>query len=303
MLLAAVSLIKMSMETGELQQALYSIDVMVKHWEHFKDIWQQGEENKDVFDNLLARLESECRLSQDFIQHNIPFERHSAVFYWKLAELTENSQFFSWCMRGLQSFNKEDWLADIKDNFDSIWLAMTAAKHTNDFLFKTPLSDALEEHADSLLRGEYLPEEAVIGDWESLLNLLEKGLRSDLLRLVVLKMLKLDGEINSAFFQAYGSAISEHKLLSSEDNIINGLFIPLIRKRNIEGLEWLYDFLQKNRDFMDLKSSDDDEPKSFRIRLEDCVNSPAEDEAQPHIESIAALFDIKQKSVDEEVTS
>ena len=80
------------------------------------------------------------------------------------------------------------------------------------------------------------------------------------------------------------------------------LFSPIVRQRNKAGVDWLISIVKDDSELLsDLSALDNVD--EFRTRIQDSVNTPEDDEVQPHLETLGSHIGIVRPIEEPEETS
>lgn len=203
-----------------------------------------------------------------------------------------NKEFTNWCINYLQQVNTDEWILNFEQRSDLLDLVASLVDHGVAFKLESFYQDALEDYTNSLLENKQSVEYST-DFWHSLLKPLPDERRKNLFSRIINKVIKLDGEIQDQFFELYGPEIIDKKTLSEEAVVLN-IFLPLLKKRKIMGLEWLASVITKYPSIF--KNKKRTGIKEFRDRVVESLD--VEDGALIHIKRIAQTLGIDSNNVD-----
>ncbi len=286
---------------GEQPQELFTGEVILNRWEQIQDALPGGDDDRP-FDNLIGTLADHNNLCDVVLANKKSFAAADAVLYWTivLAGMVKRPEFYNWCKEGLERLDKDAWLSDLNRSDECVWLACLLSDKGVRATLTTHLADALAEHAAEVIKGENVLDEVVIERWHDVLSLLEENTRKALRARLLSVAIKANGHISDQFLAMYGDELARSDILASNSRTVSGLFSPIVRERTVLGLQWLVEFFKDNGDFLSMASSDDNVGE-FQTRLQDCVNSPGNDEAQAIVEGLAKILGIAAVAVDDEL--
>ncbi len=266
---------------------LFSNAVIAKRWQNIRDALTTDEED-NVFDALLGRLADEDNLCQSILDSEGGFLPDNSELYWRILTSKENDtpEFLDWCKSGIEGLVKSAWISDLSRTSECVWLALNLADKNRPPTLTTPFADAIEEHIESVVKGQHIPEEAVVGRWGDVLDLVDGSVRSSLQPRVLAIAIAADGAIDDAFFQMYGEEIGVAATLAANDSTVSRLFSPIVRARSVRGLKWLLNIFEQAPALVEVSSSDD-KVQEFVTRIRDCISNPQEDDAQNLINQLA----------------
>lgn len=290
-----------SIAEGDAPQELFTNGIVLTRWSQIQQAL--ASENDDrPFDQLIARLADEHGLCEDIQATEKGFATDDAILYWTIvrAASKDNVAFFNWCKAGLEGLSKDAWLSDLNDTNECVWLACMLSDKGVRVKLTTHFSDALEDHAEQVIKGNGVPEDAVLKRWPDVLSLLDDSTRRALQARLLNVAVSADGQLQGPFLGMYGGEFSSPSVLASNGRSVVGLFSPIVRERSLAGLKWLVEFFKNHEDFLS-KVSANDNVGEFRTRLQDCVNNPTDDDAQPIIAELAGALGITAAVVESEL--
>jgi hypothetical protein len=278
---------------GETPQSLFTGEVILARWEQIQEALTIDDDNK-LFDELITKLAQEHGLCDAIRNSEDGFNVADAELYWRIVRSAsvDLPEFFNWCKDGLEHLDKDDWLSDLNDTDECVWLGCMLIDKGVKIALTTHFADALVDHAVSAIKGEKVSETAVIDRWQDVLSFLEQSTRMAIRPRLLSVALDADGIISKEFVTMYGVEIADREVLSTNNRSVEGLFSPIVRQRNIPGLTWLAASFNGTQEFLDALQSQSNTGE-FRTRLQDCVNDPEEDEAQPLISQLANALGIE----------
>jgi hypothetical protein len=163
----------------------------------------------------------------------------------------------TWCADQLQKLSVSDWVNSTATDFAPFVLLADIVQIGTSITLRTPFADALRTHASKVANGESVPGEPIRGFWRSLAACItENSIRRDMQRLIAKDILQTDGDISPQFFELYGDAVEDAIELISSESRIAELFVPIVRSKKIENIEWLVGLLEKRRGLIDAHSTD-----------------------------------------------
>lgn len=286
---------------GESPQEIFTGEVILDRWKHLQEALPDSGDNRP-FDKLICRLVDENDLCDTVQTSEKGFATDDALLYWTIVQSAkvQKPEFYAWCKEGLESLDKDAWLADLNGTDECVWLACLLSDKGVRAALTTHFTDALAEHANEVIKGNNAPEKAVIERWQDVLSFVEEHTRKALRTRLLSVAIEADGQIAEQFLTMYGNEISSPDILASNSHTVSGLFSPIVRKRTAAGLKWLVEFFKNNGDFLSSAASDDNVGE-FQTRLKDCANKPADDAAQPIVEELTEILGIEAVAVDNEL--
>lgn len=275
---------------SDFYDELFSTDVVLVRWSDLENYIN----DYDLFASLIERLVNNKNLCDGIINSGNGFSLKDARLYCIIVSCEEvnKEELFEWCKAGLEGNGKDVWLSDLRGSHDFIWLSCQLYDRQLMPKLTTPFLDALSEHATDILNGKCIPEKIIVERWEDVVSLLDEGSRRTLGKNILGCAISVDGDLHDALFDLYGSLICNAQLIISNVNSIEGLFSPILRKRNLLGIKWLNTFFEENGKFLENLDANHN-GEGFATRLRDCVNAPEQDEAQQLIEQLANRLGIK----------
>lgn len=282
-------------------QALFTSEVVLKRWSQIQQSLSSDQGDR-LFDQLIGRLADENDLCEALQGSEKGFATGDATLYWTIvrASSKNNAAFFSWCKAGLEGLGKDAWLADLKDTNECVWLACLLSDKGVRVKLTTHFGDALEDHAAEVLKGDRVPEDAVLKRWQDVLSFLDDSTRRALRARLLNVAINADGHLSEQFFEMYGGEIGSPEVLALNSRSVVGLFSPTVRERSLPGLKWLVEFFKNHIDFLS-QASTDDNVGEFRTRLQDCVNAPTEDDARPLVDELASALGISAAVIESQL--
>ena len=158
---------------------------------------------------------------------------------------------------------------------------------------KRPFKDALVENAQDILRKKTRIPNKLVPHWTTFLNLLGKGdVRRTLRRELLGTVMNHSGKYANAFFNIYGEEIADKDVLIEEKMVVHKLFSPLLKARNIGGLQWLKHVFSTNPGIID-KFTDTASVQDFREHIQGEISKSSNDQSLGLITEIVNLLSIE----------
>jgi len=284
---------------GNSPNELFTGGVLLERWKEIKDaLGDSG--NTSGFNALLAKLSERRELFGEIQDSNGNFLTKDAELYCRIVvnSRIQDPQFLNWCRRGLEAMSEEEWYHDLTTDSTNLWLTLRLADHEVVAKLTTPFSDALARHSQLLIEGKNLPYPELLAQWGNVFSLIKPDVSKALLGRILSTCIEAEGQIQKPIFEVYGDQLTNAQVLTANDHTISGLFSPILRLRNLEGLNWLSSVTHTIPNILDLASGTDN-PGEFKIRLQDCITTAREDgEAQTLIDTIAQNLGVGQKKVE-----
>ncbi|MBA2116719.1 P-loop NTPase fold protein [Bremerella alba] len=281
---------------------VFTPPLILESWKELRSALNDSSD-EGRFTTLVGRLAHSTSLCQSIQDADGGFSTSNFELYLSVIEgaKEELPEFAQWCKSGLERLLSDDWTAQLAGFFSCCRLALHLVKQGKSPELKTGFSDALATHAQSLLAGKDVPPNDLRAAWRKLLDCLcEEATRKELRTRLIDAAATKDGTQAASFFELYGDEISDAESLVAHNQIVLRLFSPILRERNVVGLNWLDEILDAHPDLLD-KVSDKTAVKAFENRLRDCMTEPVEDEAQPIIKRIATTLGIESATDEAEI--
>lgn len=261
-------------------------------------------EGGSQYNALLRRLVEDHSLCGNLMSLDSGFAPTNKSFYWELVSNFGEKQpeFCKWCRENVESQPKEIWTNDLGAGQDLVWLALMTSDEGYPPKLTTHFTDSLIEYAALIIKDEVEPDNSVMERWSDVVNLVDVPTwKSAIDRLLDLAM-EHDGELSANFFLMFGQEIVRHGGLGTRENLVSSLFSPIVRQRNKAGVDWLISIVKDDSELLsDLSALDNVD--EFRTRIQDSVNTPEDDEVQPHLETLGSHIGIVRPIEEPEETS
>lgn len=278
-----VACLKLVAQRPELPQ-LFTPEVFADRWSLVASEFAAPD-----FDKLVQRLLKETALATYLRQED--FDSDQAALYSALvkAGATSDRSFRSWCVQGLRSIGKAEWVSQLSEEGQLAKLLMGLVKRRIKVDLAIDYQDALAEHANLVISGDSTPS-ALKPSWSHLLKPLSPSARGVLRRKLYDAVAGADGEIAESFFDLYGEEVSDRDLLKQNRDAPYRLFTPLLNRRNAAGLRWLAALLEANPGVLDQLQPDTVE--DFKARIGEEITEDKGDDAGQFIQEIAHTLGI-----------
>ncbi len=222
------------------------------------------------------------------------FDHKEAELYLTIAKAVPNGNddFLKWCKEGIEQLGTNEWEEVFSTDFACVRLVLHLVDHNATPRLATNLQDALESHTKHLVHGKHVPNDSIAVRWNELLGCIAtQGTRRVLREQILEVAISIDGAIDPAYFTLYGHEISDLEVFYGNPRVVPNFFSPMLQQRNVIVLGWLRDFLKTNDEF--LGAIVEEHVQNFDDRLREVTSDPKEDEAQPIIDDIASMRNIK----------
>ena len=282
-------------------QRLFTPNAVLERWKDLGAVLNTPEDDTGL-SSLLGQLAIETDLCQSIQNREEAFVPEEAELYISIMEgaKEELPDFAKWCREGLEHMAKPLWAADLSGTFVCLRLPVNLSQHDNRPELPTAFSDALQDHASSLLAGNHVPPDDLADEWGTILDCMrDEGTRKVFRERLVDAAISQDGKLHGGFFEVYGDEIADPQTLVDNGQVVSHLFSAIIRERNVPGLRWLVGFIKENDGFLE-KVQAEHTVQEFENRLRDCVTEPAEDEAQQFIDELADRLNVEPVNTAEE---
>lgn len=279
-----VACLKLVAQRSELPQLL-TPEVFADRWSFVASAFDGPD-----FDKLVERLLKETALATYLRQQD--FDSDQAILYAALvkAGATSDRSFRSWCVEGLRSIDKAEWVSQLGEEGQLAELLMNLVKRRVKVDLAVDYQDALAEHGNLVISGDSTPS-ALKPSWSLLLKPLSPSARGVLRRKLYDGASRADGEIDESFFDLYGEEIADQDLLQQNSQAAYRLFTPLLNRRNVRGLRWLAALLEANPAVLDQLQPDTVE--DFKARIAADIAEDKGDDAAQWIHKLAAILAIE----------
>lgn len=284
---------------GSNPEEVFTNDEFLNRWSEIQDALTVDDDDKG-FDNLLVWLVEERNLCATIQADEDGFSVDDAVLYWNIVQAASelHQSFFIWCKEGVENLDQDQWINDLQGSHECIWLSCLLADKGVTIQLTTHFLDALVDNAKEVVKGNHVPEKAVLDKWQQVKSFLEQGTHRALRTRVLSIAIEADGNMPEQFVQMYGDEFSMIEVLEDNHHSVDGLFSPIVRHRNLPGLTWLKSVLTQTSGLLDTLASKQN-IEEFKTRLQDCVNDPEDDEAQELIDEVAELVGVLPEEQDE----
>jgi len=281
LVVACLKVVAQRQEAGQL----FKPEVLSERWSFVGTNFEPPE-----IDNLVHRLLNETDLATRVSSQD--FDPAQAGLYAALvrAGAASDTGFQSWCLAGLQSLPKADWLAQLKRDAHLPKLVIRLCQQGVEVSLGVSYQDALAEHAQLLISGTATPPD-IAAPWTDLLKPLSPAARSMLRRNLYDAAVAADGHIAQPFFNLYGEDIAHRDLLRRNPDAPYRLFTPLLNTRNASGLRWLAALLESNPRL--LRHFDPETLEDFKARLRNDIAEGKADDAAQWIQKLADILGIE----------
>lgn len=286
---------------SETPQDVFTPQIVIEKWNdlrrHLID-----DSNKVRFQKLVGKLAVDHGLCEWISDSENGFNRSDASLYLYIVRGAQGRvpDFLIWCRERLRRLTEEEWIADLTGQNSCCALCIELSRQGHPPSLASGFTDALQDHANSVVKGEGLPADWIRKSWSTLLNCIEEESTRKVLRdRLIETAVAADGQLSDEFFDMYGTEIAESSALAAIDKILTHFFTSLVRERHIRGLAWLDKFSSDYPDFLGIVRAEHT-VKDFTDRLQELVDEPSDDETQVSIDSIAAHFGIERRPEPEE---
>ena len=255
-------------QDDELRGVLFKSESVLSHWQTLSAIFDRFKMRPSPFDALLVKLDKQDELVSKTMQLPNGFESGTSPLYRRLLALDELDfrTFGEWCKAELSGWNRGQWSRAFKDAQGSfLLLLLDLQQHCEPFSLDTAYVDALGDHAELTIEENITPADETRSQWVQLPSLAAEHLRSGLTRRLLVTAMNCDGKIPGIFFAFYGEAPSDAAQLANEPKLLSHLFSPILRERNIAGLEWIKKVVMANPSI--LAQQDRKDRDAFLARL------------------------------------
>jgi hypothetical protein len=278
---------------SDTPQDVFTPAIIVGNWSKLR-----SELNDDAsklrFQMLVGKLAKTNELCGAIQASDNGFSRSDSLLYLEILRGVQDTtpEFAEWCRAGLRRLSEEDWKADLSENHACCALCIELSKLGFPTRLRNSFSDALQDHANSVVSGTDLPPEWIQKAWPTVLDCIEEsGTRKVLRERLVETAVAADGNLSDEFFEMYGSEIAEPTALAANDRVLSHFFSVLVKEKHIRGLAWLDEFASEHPGFIGTVKAEHT-AQEFTNRLQTFVDEPEDHEATVTIESIAAHFGI-----------
>ena len=228
-----------SLADSDLKEEVYSSEIIIDRWQQLIDNLHE-EKSPDRFENLIEHFGKNSSLLEELMISDEIFQKDHAKLYLIICRVCPTPDFSKWCQKGLDALNIDDWKSELQKDGDNLNLLMVLCEQHINIKLKQPFQDAITEHAKTVSVGKIKPSESMIEQCPLILSCVSSESALNTLRRQIREIANnLDGKCTSEFFEMYGDLLKEHKILAENSNIIFKLFSPLVKERNIGGLNWL----------------------------------------------------------------
>jgi hypothetical protein len=199
--------------------------------------------------DLLEYIEKQ----DDFIANNNDLLKMITTILKAGCPLPEH--FISWLSENLQSISSDDWLKKFTNHTTLLEILDILIDKKYKILLSENYIEGLINYARSVLNNQT----PVSIDVHKLMTLLSAKNQTDFKKKLLLAVedhSNSDHAIPKIFWDGFGEIISNPKLIKSDDKVVHKLFIPIIKKRDRWGIQWLRNLFQKDKNSLPQNTSD-----------------------------------------------
>ena len=213
------------------------------------------------------------------------------LLYLRMAQAgcLKDARYVAWCAGELPSLSI-DWTGSITKGSPSVLLLLELLGSGIRLRLGRNYADALLRCSTPAVSGQPLP--AVLR--KHLRTLLEPLTRSETrdLRAGLLAAMSAQGRVSPTFYNLFGDFVSHKDAVIQNTKVVRAFFIPLIKSRQVAGIEWLAGFMEANPTFL-TEYRPQAAVKALKKTVGSCVTKSRDSRALRSIRRIADVFHIR----------